>query len=302
MWPYPRHNLALAYAESGDYAAAAKEYLDAIAIAPNQPYLYYNLGLLYERSNQTRLARRAYEGALQSLTRLSTVYNARSTEWARELPRDGDLAKRRANAAAKATAVVQNALGSLTESERNPPAAAAHYEEAIRIDPSLCAARHNLALLKQKWPRKRWSGDSATPVELYRENLSRCPSFWPSLLQLAIIDLSGGDVPKAKSELQTVLSQVPDNRDARKRLAAVLVRQNEIPAAIALLTAAIDEEVRQNGSRGSADPALYELLGDAYTAANDPRACEAFRSALAAARRSAYSGDRRALRRKANCR
>jgi tetratricopeptide (TPR) repeat protein len=302
MWPYPRHNLALTYAESGDYTGAEKEYADAIAIAPDQPYLYYNLGLLYERSNQKRLARSAYEGALQSLTRQAAIYDMRGREWAGDLPREGDVARRRAVAAGKTTAVVQNALGSLLESERNPREAAAHYEEAMRIDPSLCVARHNLALLKQKWPRKKFS-DTATAADLYRDNAGRCPAFWPSILQLAKIDLAQGDLSRAGTELHTVLSLAPSNREAKKTLAAVSIGQNDAAGAIALLTAVISEDVRQSTSnRGLADPALYELLGDAYTVAKDSRACEAYRSALAATKGAAYGGDRGRLRRKASCR
>jgi len=318
MWPYPRHNLALTYAESGDYAAAKREYLEAIATAPKQAYLYYNLGLVYERSNQKRLARRAYEDALRSLTEQAAIYDSRNSEWEvaileqrdkgdagqmDELRREADLTRKRSTAALKTTAIVENALGSLLESERNPPAAAGHYEAAIRIDSSFCVARHNLAMLKQKWPRKNWKGNSDSPEALYRQNVSLCPAFWPSVLQVAAIDFSNGDLSKARGELDTVLSQAPENREAKKKLASVLILQNETSTAIQMLTKAIDQDPEGDASKsGHADPTLYELLGDAYTASKDPKACEAYRSAIAAAKWAAYSGDRARLRRKANCR
>jgi hypothetical protein len=107
---------------------------------------------------------------------------------------------------------------------------------------------------------------------------------------------------KAKAGLQDVLARVPQNREAKKALARVLIRQKDTASAIHLLTTAIADEVGPKAAPDPlADPALYELLGDAYTAANDPRACEAFRSALAASKRAVYNGDRGRLRRKAAC-
>lgn len=62
-WAYPKHNRALALAEKGDYAGAERNYLLAIQQASAFSYLPYNLGLLYQRMNRNRDARRAYQCA-----------------------------------------------------------------------------------------------------------------------------------------------------------------------------------------------------------------------------------------------
>ena len=63
-WVYPRHNLALADLELGNYTNAEREYREAIVNTPYYSYLHYNLGLLLQRTNRRSAARRSYEQAL----------------------------------------------------------------------------------------------------------------------------------------------------------------------------------------------------------------------------------------------
>jgi tetratricopeptide (TPR) repeat protein len=306
-WPYPRHNLALTYAEKGDYSSAERTYRDAIAIAPEQPYLYYNLGLLLQRSNQTGPARRAYEEALESLTKQATTYSLRSAEWMRELPEKAQIARQRAEGFAKAKAIVENALGALMASRHNPEAAANYYEQAIDADSMLCATRQNLAVLKQTQPGRKWPGTAGDPQALLEENLLVCADFHPSRIRLSMIYLGQGDLVRARTGFETVLAQVPGNVEAKKGLAEVLMRQKQFAPAIALWNGLIDTELKQQESAATgkpnrealANPSLYEGLGDAYAASSDSRACAAYRTALKALKGSVYDGDRNQLRRKA---
>jgi tetratricopeptide (TPR) repeat protein len=306
-WPYPRHNLALTYAEKGDYSKAEKTYRDAIAIAPDQPYLYYNLGLLLQRSNQTGPARRAYESALTSLTKKAAAYAERGAEWTRDLPGEAKIAQQRAQGLEKAKAIVENSLGALAASQRNALAAAAHYELAIAADPGLCAARHNLAVLEQASPGTKWPGAFGGSQSLLEENLGVCPAFHPSRIRLSLIYLGQGDLGRARSGFETVLAEVPGNIEAKKGLAAVLARQKQFAPAIELWNGLIDAEIKlQQPNAGGksnrevlAEASLYEGLGDAYAAAGDTKACVAYRTALRALKGSAYDGDRNQLRRKA---
>ncbi len=306
-WPYPRHNLALTYAEKGDYARAEKTYRDAIAISPQQPYLHYNLGLLLQRSNQLGPARRAYQAALTSLTTQAGTYAARVGEWTRELPEEAKIAREREAGFSKARAIVENALGALTASQHDDDGAVAHYELAVAADAGLCAARHNLAVLKLSRPGRQWVGTSGNPQSLLEKNIAACPDFHPSRIRLSLIYLELGDLDRARQGLEQVLSQVPGNVEAKRGLAAVLVRQKQFAPAIQLWTALIDTEISgqappaqgKNAREHLAEPSLYEGLGDAYTAAGDSRACNAYQTALRALRDSQYGGDRKQLRRKA---
>jgi Flp pilus assembly protein TadD len=48
-WAYPRHNLALALTQRGEFQRAAAEYRGAMDVGPYYSYLPYNLGLLYQQ-------------------------------------------------------------------------------------------------------------------------------------------------------------------------------------------------------------------------------------------------------------
>jgi tetratricopeptide (TPR) repeat protein len=306
-WPYPRHNLALTYAEKGDYSQAEKTYREAIAIAPDQPYLHYNLGVLLHRSNRLGPARQAYDGALNALKKQADTYTERGTEWSRELPEEARIARQRALGFNKARAIVENALGALKASQRDVPSAAAHYELAIAADPSLCAARHNLAVLKQSSPGRKWPATSDDPQTLFEKNLKACPDFHPSRIRLSMIYLGQNRLDLARSGFETVLTQAPGNIQAKRGLAAVLERQKQFAPAIGLWNALIDAELQLQKSNAGGKPnrevlaeaSLYEGLGDAYAGSGDTRACAAYQTALRALKASAYDGDRSQLRRKA---
>jgi Flp pilus assembly protein TadD len=51
---------ALFQIENGDYAAAEREYCEAIALDSSVPYVYYNLALLLNRMNRRSEAEAAY--------------------------------------------------------------------------------------------------------------------------------------------------------------------------------------------------------------------------------------------------
>ena len=66
-WAYPRHNLALTYAEAGSFDAAIRQYQQARLLEPAFSYLPYNLGLLFEQIQDFPNARQAFTAALQLL-------------------------------------------------------------------------------------------------------------------------------------------------------------------------------------------------------------------------------------------
>lgn len=280
LWPYPRHNLALAYGESGDYAAAEREYQAARVFAPEHAYLSFNLGLLYERSNRRTDAKREYEAALASLKEEAEMFRQREKEWAVSLPDDSVAARVRAGLATKAQAIVENAMGSLYASERRYTAAAKAYDRALGIDNGLCAARHNLALLKQKAGNRL--KDARKAVAILEENARICPAFHPSLIELAYLRLFEGDLRDAKARFDAAEIQAPNHRDLRKGRALLAVRERRFGPALA----ALGEFVAQG------DAEALEASGDAHAGLGDGRACEAYRRAVSALKGGGrYRGD-----------
>ncbi len=286
-WPYPRHNLALTYAEKGDAAAAEREYREAIARAPNEPYLDYNLGLLLHRANRKREARKAYEGALQKLDIAAKTYAERGREWETALPEEARIARARSAMFEKTKADVHNALGALFESQGAAKPAAAEYRAAIQVNVDLCPPRYNLALLRQRESPE----ESRTELE---ETVRRCPAFHPARVRLATLDLAGGRIPEAESGYLEVLEQLPANVESKRGLARVRTAQKRFPEAEDLVGAVLREQ--------PGDPLANEQLGD-IAAARGGRACDLYTKALHAAKTAVYPGDMRQLRgkRRAAC-
>jgi tetratricopeptide (TPR) repeat protein len=190
-WLYPRHNLALAYIENGDYTATEREYRNAIATEPLQPYLYYNLGLLLHRMNRRADAKVAYQRALDIYSKTVSELRVRATEWRNDLPVESALAAKRAGVYEKGSSEVLNARGALMETAHDMKNARIDYHNALRIDPDLCPARDNLAALQEREAELREkSSVSSDALKQLDENLDRpaCSSFFPSLLMRARLE------------------------------------------------------------------------------------------------------------------
>ncbi len=158
-WAYPRHNLALTYAEAGKFTEAITIYEHARSLAPSYSYLPYNLGLLYEQINETSAARRAYTDALQ-------------------------LAQKDCSSAGSAVcsgaARAYTALGVLCESLGKDGQAEKQYLSALQNDPNLMDAKHDLASM---WIRLK--KQPARAEQMWRENLRAEPNHIPSLIGLS---------------------------------------------------------------------------------------------------------------------
>jgi Tfp pilus assembly protein PilF len=291
-WAYPRHNLALTYAEQGNYTAAQREYRAAIAVLPNHGYLQYNLGLLLHRSNRRKAAAEAYAGALAGFRKSADGYRERAAEWRERLPRESGTAFRRAEELRRSGAEVHNAQGALWESQGQWDLAIGEYEEALKLKPELCAARHNLAIAQQKRNGGRSAAAQAKVIHLLEENVKLCGNqFHPSLLRLATVYLAEGKRAQAEGLFQRAATAVPGNLEALVGLARIAAEEGEYATARKILTDAI-------GS-ARAHPSLHEELATLMQKMGDPAACEQFRLAVRALHGNIYQGDAKALRRKA---
>ncbi|MBL8211460.1 MAG: tetratricopeptide repeat protein [Bryobacterales bacterium] len=284
-WVYARHNLALAFAEAGDYASAAEEYRKSIALMPNYPYLYYNLGLVLHRANRLNDARRAYQDALSSFERAM----ARFTEvalWCRTEGLEGraDWLERRALLYYRNMAEVRNVLGVLTEPRDAKPGrdrtlALAHYRAALLHDPQHNPARYNLAHLLQRSEEHRLpAATSLDAVALLVEAVSQDPNFNLARLLLGKLYMRTAEWTRARVEFTAAMQASPDG--ALASLAELENKTGRPDSAIELLRVPIETAVRQGISP---DPALRLLLGEAYLQTKMPDrhslACKEFTAA-----------------------
>ena len=285
-WVYPKHNLALTQVEFGDYRAAQRTYEEAILVQPWQPYLYYNLGLVLQRTNRLKPAMTAYETALIRYRDAITVLDSNALAW-KTLPMESGLAKRRADIFRRNQAEVHNAIGSL-------------HQQAGRFDPALteykaagahCAARHNRAMLTLRLNRR---GEAAGLLE---ENVADkgCAQFFPSRLELANLRLAVE--PAAAADLYR---SIPKNYMAEAGLAKVDRAQNNFTAAIDRLTGLVS---RQEKEAGVAAVWLYQQLAETYEASGLPDstklACQGYRKAERSLSMADFAGDRSAIVKKA---
>jgi tetratricopeptide (TPR) repeat protein len=316
-WAYPRHNLALAYIESGNYRAAEREYRDAIEAMPNYPFLYYNMGLLLHRQNRLRQADDYYRQALRVSAEQVSGHRTLQRHWAdQQLKAEANLAGGRAAALERNSAEVHNSLGSL-QAAMNPKSnkAVVNFEAALKLKPQLYPARHNLALFLSRRP-----GGEAEAIRLLELNTNDAPDFHPSQVELGKMYEARGRPADAevcfRRALHTTEKESPDGKQTinaamRIRLSRVLVSRNKTEEAERLLNEAVayvsgeqsDMRARRTGQSSPLLSELFAVLADVYAATNDERECTMRLRALQAA---APFGDRKSLaerkRGAANCR
>jgi tetratricopeptide (TPR) repeat protein len=170
-WPYPRHNLALTHVERGAYGAAEREYREAIEAVPlggrvrsdpespcfhgrevavaARPYLYYNLGVLYQRLNRLSDAQRQFCMAQES-------FRAQIASFDSPAQPDPAMAKLFRAAAQRNLADAHNSLGVVLASRGKRAPAEAWLRKAARAGSAEAAA--NLAQLERNQVRKGAEG------------------------------------------------------------------------------------------------------------------------------------------------
>jgi tetratricopeptide (TPR) repeat protein len=249
-WSYPLHNLALAYVEAGDYQNAIRSYQQAMRITPQYSYLPYNLGLVYQRLN---------------------------------LRREAEFEYRRAMLLAPDSAEPLNALGSLKSSEGKSVEAEKFYRDALKKNPSLLAARHNLGLLLASL-----KGRQNEAIAAWKENLAASPDYLASRLSLADLLARTGDTPGAIEQYAYVVGVKPEYIAARTALAGLYLKANQPEMALVQLREAAKQE--------TGNASLWEQIGDAEKSLNHADAArEAYSTAM---KLQVEKGDRKRVRAK----
>ena len=226
-WAYPRHNLALAYGERGDYAAAIRTYQEAMGLAPHYSYLPYNLGLLYQRMDDWPLAGRYYKVA-----RLVTERNRPARAGTRWVERSE----------------IWNALGTLEAGRDRVAKAESLFRKALQDDPESKNARQNLALLLSR------EGESPEAEKYWKDNLQADPENLPSLLAYADYLSRTSRLDAARDLYLKVLILRSDYPAVRMKLADIYRRQGKPELAL--------DELMRIPAGSPRNPSLLEDVGD----------------------------------------
>ena len=303
-WAYPRHNLALAYIERGDEAAAEQVYRYAIARTPYYPYLHYNLALVLHRTNRLSLARDAYQDAIKTfknaIGRFETVASEGRNEGRSGLARD---ATSRAEVYRRNEAEAHNSLGTLLESQGDA-GTEAEYRKALSLNNQLYPAAQNLAQFLQKSATARDpNAISDEAISLLENNKAR---FEPSRLTLGELRLKQRKFDDAEREFRAAQDLGFATARANLGLGRALLGKGDLSAAKVALQQALAIEVSERRPLPGrhqrvtfAEPLVYESLGDVLDKQGDhAAACREYRQAQRSRKKSPDSGDHRELDRK----
>lgn len=208
-WAYPRHNLALTYAEAGRFDEAIREYQQARLFAPEYSYLPYNLGLLFQQINNYVDARQAYADALV-LAEHDCSKDKRQT--------------------CPAVARVHTALGVLEELRNRKKQAAREYLLGLKADPGQIEAKHDLALL---WSRS--NKNAAKAEQMWREILESSPEYVPTLIAFSEYLRGTNRLEQALPLYESVVRLRPDYVPAIIGLAELRTRTGGAAIALSIL-------------------------------------------------------------------
>jgi tetratricopeptide (TPR) repeat protein len=286
-WSYPRHNLALAHILLGDSAAAAQVYREAVAAAPHLPYLYYNLGLVLQRTNQWKDAKRAYDTALNLSAKTEGFLRQRAEDWAQNLRAEADVARKRSEVFHKNAAEMHNAMGALLESRGKHDDAAGEYELALQANARHCAARQNLAMLELHWAGKLKSAaaQKADPEELLKQNTATCPNFVPSWMSLGDLKAKEGQWEAARHAYDEATCLPTVDAEALFAIARTLEAESPAKSGAAegyYRRALIAYEKRSAGAQPLAPPEFYLALARMEQARTGVTPCPLYRKAAEA--------------------
>lgn len=242
-WAYPRHNLALAYTQSGAYADAIRTYRETMPLGPQYSYLPYNLGLLYQQLNEWPLAEVNYRLAKDVAERNPHVVKT---------PK-GDRWSERAE--------IWDAMGTLEVSRKHWARAENDYRHALQDDSQSLNARHNLALLQSR------AGKSKEAENNWRQNLAADPNHLPSLLGYADYLARTGTPDEAMALYARVAQIRPLYGGVYRKMAAIWLQKGTPDQALA--------ELRKAAESSPGNPELLEQMGDLEAQLGNPAAAEA---------------------------
>jgi tetratricopeptide (TPR) repeat protein len=245
-WAYPMHNLALAWSEQGNVAAAVDTYRLAMRLAPQYSYLPYNLALLNQRMNRLDDADQLYHLALREAeeNRQSGLVPP-VTPW-------------------REHADILNGIGAVAAARHKYAPAQDYYEHALQDDPELVAAKYNLANLLSR------NGPSSRAVDLWRSNIAAAPQEPASRLALAAYFEKNGDHAGAIREYEGVVQVAPQHIGARRELAKLYASDGRWQDAY--------DQLKEARTLSPEHPEIAEEFGDAAAKVGRPaEASEAYR-------------------------
>jgi tetratricopeptide (TPR) repeat protein len=213
-----REELARAYLEKHDYAAARATAQDLQTLRPDSAAGFYLAGLAAQGQNQLDDAQKYFERALTVQPRAADAL----TSLARL-----DMARGRGEAAIAlvknvadhdpSNANPQNLLGELYLAQKNVPLAFAALTRATQVAPTWSVPYRNLAMVKYM------SGDTAGAIAAYQAGIKAAPSEAKLVTELALLYEKRGRIDDAIACYEAWYRRNPNVQVVANNLAMLLV-------------------------------------------------------------------------------
>jgi len=174
------------FLEQGNYAEAAKKFEQAVAVAPDQEDLHYNLAIALAKLGKTEEAKKQYEEAIRIFPDYAEAHNN---------------------------------LGNLLVNENKLAEAIVQLREAAKSMPENASFRNNLGTAFGR------SGNVAEAMGEFEEAIKQNPAFVEARVNLANAFLSTGRVEDAIAQLNEALRLRPDFKPALQTMQRARQRQ-----------------------------------------------------------------------------
>ena len=244
-----RRELSVLLANEGFNEEALSNLKYLLKYFPDDPEIYYNLGIQYEKLKDFESAKEAYEKAVAISPQEDFYYNLGEVlvnlkEWDRAIeafktvlkkdPEDGNCYFN---------------LGVCYYNKDEINLATDNFQKAVEINPKDIYAYFYLGAIYQN------SSLTNFAVENYNKVLEISPDYSWAYFNLAAIAYKNNNLDDAKAFLLKTIRYNPSDIEAYKLLTKICVKQNEIEEIITLLETRLQEE--NNGD-------LFYVLGQVY--------------------------------------
>lgn len=171
-----KRNLGEGYYVKGDYASALREFLEAEALYPDDPYLHYDLGLTYKAKRRFDLAVKHFEKTIE----LNPKYSS-----------------------------AKNALGTVYLEKEEWDMAIQYFKEVLS-DLLYVTPHYPLSNMGWAYFNKK---EYTTAEKYYKDALDVRPKFIHALLGLAktYMAMGGERLPEAVATLESAIQEYPDS-------------------------------------------------------------------------------------------
>ncbi len=171
-----KRNLGEGYYGKGDYSSALREFLEAKALYPDDPYLHYDLGLTYKAKRRFDLAVKHFKKTIE----LNPKYSS-----------------------------AKNALGTVYLEKEEWDTAIGYFKEVLS-DLLYVTPHYPLSNMGWAYFNKK---EYATAEKYYKDALDVNPKFILALLGLAKTYMAMGEerLPEAVATLEGAVQQYPDS-------------------------------------------------------------------------------------------